>query len=523
MHPPESESAQPSLTVAFSARTDVGRVRAANEDNFLIDRRLRLHIVCDGLGGHRGGEVASATAVNVVREELLRQRELLEGFERGDSQVSESVIHALLRDAVTEANHRIHERGRMTPSQRGMGTTLSLLVVVRDRVLIAHVGDTRVYRMRGKSLTQLTRDHSLESELEQGLLISPAQLEGLEGQYRNQVTRAVGVFPTVDVDLLTFEARPGDRFLLCSDGLHGLVDDLTLSHLLDDQDVSNIAERMVDLANVRGGRDNITALVLELGAPTPVLKTSPTLTHWLPVLRACPLLRELAEPDLTLILPELEERHLMTGESLVHHAEPLSLPGLCIVATGELEVFRHGESVAILRTHDYFGEDTLLAERPRDASIIANTATTVLLLNRSIFEQLQQREPGAALRLALSIARCLGRRLETMSRELGPRLLFEPAGAMTRPMPRPQTNPRALVDTEPDASPRAALEDATNQLSRKPRTGERRIGGIQTRPAMPNSGRHTRPLPRPAGEIGVDLSDIRPEPPPLPAKLRKED
>src|ERR1700691_5022432 len=155
-------------SLRFYAATDVGRVRDHNEDNFLVDKKLALFIVADGMGGHAAGEIASAIAVRVMHEEVRRERELLDAYARrepGDDKVTRRDIVALLEQAVQRASSKVHEEAATDPNKRGMGTTLSALLIVGDQGFIAHVGDSRIYLIRGERVEQLTEDHTVVNEL----------------------------------------------------------------------------------------------------------------------------------------------------------------------------------------------------------------------------------------------------------------------------------------------------------------------------------------------------------------------
>src|SRR3954464_12908911 len=201
------------------ARTDVGRVRDHNEDNFLVDRKIGLFVVADGMGGHASGEVASAVAVHALREALKKDADFIEDFLKDDKSVRPEDIKNLLDAALRAANLAVFNEARADPEKRGMGTTMSALMLLNAHGFIAHVGDSRVYMVRGGEVRMLTEDHSVLNELKRRGKLKPELLEKM--QIKNAVTRAVGVFETVDVDMFHFLVAPGDRFVLCSDGLHG--------------------------------------------------------------------------------------------------------------------------------------------------------------------------------------------------------------------------------------------------------------------------------------------------------------
>ncbi|HHH10744.1 MAG TPA: Stp1/IreP family PP2C-type Ser/Thr phosphatase, partial [Sorangium sp.] len=249
------------------ASTDVGRKRKHNEDNFLIDNELRLFIVADGMGGHAAGEVASAMAVQCIRDSIAANaKKLADRAKRAAaSGVTIKSILSLLEAAVQRASARIHEEARKDRKKRGMGTTVSLILFLGSHGFVAHVGDSRIYLMRNKTVHQVTEDHTIANELMKLGMVTPEQLAQVPR--KNAITRAVGVYEHVEVDTMTLEVLPNDRFLLASDGLTGYLDDagVRLAELLQEQDGQACVQAMIDYANARGGKDNVTAMLIKLG------------------------------------------------------------------------------------------------------------------------------------------------------------------------------------------------------------------------------------------------------------------
>jgi len=229
-----------------AGRTDVGRQRSANEDSLVV--RPPLFAVADGMGGAQAGEVASAVAVDAV-----------EGAKE-----SSDPPEAQLADIVREANRRIYDLAVADESRRGMGTTLTLAKLHGDEVSLAHVGDSRAYRLREGKLKQLTRDHSLVAELERSGQITPEAAE--HHPQRSIITRALGPEPDVEVDTYTLAGREGDLFLICSDGLTSMISDEEMASILRSAgSLDEAADELVRAANQSGGKDNITVILFRLG------------------------------------------------------------------------------------------------------------------------------------------------------------------------------------------------------------------------------------------------------------------
>jgi PPM family protein phosphatase len=232
--------------VEQAGRTDVGRQRSANEDSLVVSPPL--FAVADGMGGAKAGEVASALAVEAV-----------EGATESDAPVETQ-----LAGIVREANRRIYELAAADESRRGMGTTMTLAKLHGDEVSLAHVGDSRAYRLRGGELEQLTRDHSLVAELERTGQITAEAAE--HHPQRSIITRALGPEPDVEVDTYTLTGREGDLFLICSDGLTSMIsDDEVAAILRSSGPLDEVAEALVRSANQSGGKDNITVILFRLG------------------------------------------------------------------------------------------------------------------------------------------------------------------------------------------------------------------------------------------------------------------
>lgn len=249
-------------------QTDVGLRRDHNEDSIGDDLPLGLVVLADGMGGYKGGEVASAMAVNLVMEEVRRVvKEHPPGDVDEDSGYARGSL--ALRDAIRKANAAIYQAAQSQPRYQGMGTTLVAALFYDNRVSIAHVGDSRMYRLREGHLQQVTADHSLLQELVDRGFYTPE--EALKSVQKNLVTRAIGVEPTVREDVQEEPVLPGDLYLLCSDGLSDLVSDEDISLTLARQsaNLDSAADTLIQMANRKGGTDNISVLLVKALKPFP--------------------------------------------------------------------------------------------------------------------------------------------------------------------------------------------------------------------------------------------------------------
>jgi PPM family protein phosphatase len=233
-----------SLRLIAGSATDVGRVRSGNEDAYLVDEGIGLIAVADGMGGHQAGEVASSTALEALRTAVTG----------GEA----------LREAIVFANDAVWEKSGADEGLRGMGTTLTAgTMAAGGTLLIGHVGDSRAYLLRDGGLEQVTSDHSVVAELIEAGELTQEQAE-LDPR-RSMITRALGVEPGIDVDVIPLQLRPGDRVLLCSDGLTTMVrEEEILAILRREVDPTRAAGALVDAANANGGADNITTVVVDV-------------------------------------------------------------------------------------------------------------------------------------------------------------------------------------------------------------------------------------------------------------------
>ena len=245
------------MRVTSCGMTDVGVKRTNNEDNYLINEELQLFVVCDGMGGHVGGEFASAIAVNTV-EEVISAMEFQPSSPSGPVDAAD-VLREKLRYAVRLAGKRIYEKALEEPEYKGMGTTCLALLVAAGNAYLAHVGDSRGYIVREGRIEQLTEDHSLVNEKIKAGLLTPEQAK--THKLKNIITRSLGYMEDVEVDLQVRALRRGDRYVLCSDGLSNLLDTTEIGDAVLEYGPQESVRRLIQIACDRGGDDNITTIV----------------------------------------------------------------------------------------------------------------------------------------------------------------------------------------------------------------------------------------------------------------------
>ncbi len=248
------------MHIRSAGQSDVGKVREKNEDAFLCRDALGLYVVADGMGGHVGGKTASNLAVQTIEASLAGVA--------ADSSSSYTHLPRQLAGAVRAACTAIYDRAQIERELRGMGTTCTLLLLRADRAVVAHVGDSRCYLIRNNRPTLITDDHSLVNEQIKSGLLSPEQ--AASSRLKNIITRSVGFERDVAVDTFSMPIEPDDIYLLCSDGLTNMVQEREVASCIEAHPLAEVPERLIALANSRGGDDNVTVVCVQAGAEASV-------------------------------------------------------------------------------------------------------------------------------------------------------------------------------------------------------------------------------------------------------------
>jgi protein phosphatase len=243
--------------------TDPGMVRSNNEDSTAADPANGLVVLADGMGGYNAGEVASGMATTLITTEMAQILQNVRPYDivPGSNTV---VAESLLRDQVIKANTSIFQAAQSQPQYAGMGTTLVVCLFYDNRMMVAHLGDSRLYRSRDGQFGQVTRDHSLLQEQLDAGLITPELAK--TAQHKNLVTRALGIEPTVEPEIHEYHTKPGDIYLLCSDGLCDMVEDEDIAMALSmlGANLKLAAQQLVQMANDNGGRDNVSVILVRV-------------------------------------------------------------------------------------------------------------------------------------------------------------------------------------------------------------------------------------------------------------------
>jgi serine/threonine protein phosphatase PrpC len=398
------------MTIRAAALTDVGMEREQNEDALCLDNERGLYIVADGVGGSRAGEVASRISVELtyqlVSDAIDRPRAASDPRSRG------AQIAAAMRHAVTAASEAVYTAGRTRDEYRGMACTVVMLHIEGNEAIAASVGDSRLYLVRDGELRLLTEDHTIVREMLLRGMLSPEQAR--DHQYRSVLSRSVGDRPTVDVDVLQLEILPGDRFLLCSDGLSDMLPDSELLDVLDAEPPERAVHTLVALANEAGGYDNITAIAVEVSEGTDSPDTVP-LEQKVVLLGHVFLFRELSFQECVRLLRLLEERRFAAGDAITVEGEPGDT--LFVVVSGECDVTQRGVHLTTIGAGGHFGEFGLIRDGERTATVTATSAVRALALSRQAFHRIMHEESRVAARLSWAFLQNMAERLVEVSRD----------------------------------------------------------------------------------------------------------
>jgi serine/threonine protein phosphatase PrpC len=360
--------------VTTSAGMSDRNLRDNNEDAFVIDESLGLYVVADGVGGHQAGEVASTMTVTRVREAVAAAK----------ARTPVPPAAGVLSSAIETACREVYERAKSGPQHAGMGTTCTALLLEGDVAVMAHVGDSRLYLLRDAELSQISTDHTLAAELYRGGVISREKVDS--HPHSHVLTRSIGSQSSVLVETLQLDLRPGDTYLLCSDGLAPALGRSDLPEIIERAgSLSEAVGQLIGFAKEDGASDNITAVLVRCHSETAPASSS------VAALRSVPLLARLTTADLHRVAAEMTTIHPTAGTVLATRGEPTA--GLFVVVDGTLRWALTAEDYALLERGAGIGQTTLLRGRRSPGQLTAETDAKVLQLSTSAFRHLVRRRP----------------------------------------------------------------------------------------------------------------------------------
>lgn len=398
------------------AATDTGRARKANEDSYLDVPELGLVAVADGMGGYKRGDVASEMACRVLRETIEGGAAVLAAYRKGATEERREAVMELLETAVQLACRQIHEASLSLAGEGGrMGTTLDAVLVVGSTAFLVHVGDGRVYLWRGGELHALTEDHTLvQQQLNEGL-IDEAQARAATN--KNVITRALGVFSSVLIDSLVFELDPRDRFLLCSDGLHRYFGRRELGVVLEQGGPDAASRSFIQIANERGGRDNITVVVAGLASDeTQVNEEDDRTQQRMAVLRQVDIFQSCTYRQLLEFALRAREINVSGGQVLFEDGQ--AGDEFFVLVEGEVAIDKGEMRLTTLRPGHYFGELALIDRPVRSATARAMSNCRLLVIDRTSFIRLIRQDTALGAAVLMQMLRKVAQHLRLSNERL---------------------------------------------------------------------------------------------------------
>ena len=404
------------MFITSASLTDVGIIRDSNEDYMIVDESLNAFIVCDGVGGHEHGEVASSEAAKFAIQHLQEHRQIIDRF--SDSADAREKIDELLIKAVQGAGRHIWGLAKDQPDSSRMGTTCTLLLIIKDKGFMAHVGDSRLVMQRKGETHQLSDDHTYLAEVLQKSELTEEQRK--KHPMRNVVTRALGQSEIVMVDTLLFDVLPDDTFLLCSDGLHQYVYQAgELLSELSNENLKDIPQKLIKLANDRGGSDNITAIIVRAELQGANVNAQRERTQQvnlrLMTMKHVDLFRYLSHKEILQMQNLAESIELDAREAVLTEGETCN--ALYIILEGEISIERGGILITTLSAGSHFGEMALLSARPRSATVRTTKPTKIMRITRARFNDLIRKQPVLGVKLLWNFSQVLSIRLEATTEE----------------------------------------------------------------------------------------------------------
>ncbi|MCU0698631.1 MAG: protein phosphatase 2C domain-containing protein [Myxococcaceae bacterium] len=397
-------------------RVDVGRVRPRNEDYVFVDESLGLAIVADGVGGHRAGDRAARLAAEACAQALVNQRWAIESVRRGDKQVDREDLGRFVRHALKAASKQIYLEAQANPDCAGMSSTCTLFLDLGPFGLLAHVGDSRAYLVRDDEVALVTTDHVVAT-VAQGD-------EGPKRVKRRVLARAVGHAPDVEVDVSWVTLEPQDRLVLCSDGLSDLLaSNAELPESLEAFGAQAAPEVLVDLANTRGGRDNISVVVVDVADAPQVPSTWPSLREQLHILRELPPFQRLSYLELELLRTSARVDNVAPAAIIAYPDEE---PSMAVVIKGTVELNYGSGEALLVGPGGLLGETCLTQNGAWPYVALAREDVTLVAVPATVVRHLLETRPRASARVMWEFLSVMSARASDIGRNAAHRVHLAP-------------------------------------------------------------------------------------------------
>ncbi len=383
------------MRVLGTGMSDTGVIRPNNEDYFHVDNELSLYIVCDGVGGSKCGEVASKMAAESCAEFIRNNKRLISDYYCTND---ESLVIDLMHHAISEACLKVYTAGMNSKKYSGMATTLTALLFLNQKAVLGHVGDSRCYLARNNQVHAVTEDHTLGKEMRERGSMSEEEIKSQKLDHI--LNRCIGHYQNVEIDTLFFDILPGDQLILCSDGLHNyLREPIQLLPMLESDEQSTSLKRMLEFAIHSGGRDNITAILVEMKLEESLymnfdVDKAELLNDFL-FLSNIYLFKNLNFIRMNRILNKCETREFEEGAIVCPKGE--SPKGIYILFNGQIEMedIEHHE----LQRGDYFGHQSLMFDHKLPYNVKATKKSSLLYISSTNYQKLCRTHPKFGVKL----------------------------------------------------------------------------------------------------------------------------
>jgi len=391
-----------------TAASHIGLVKKCNEDACIVDNDHGVYIVCDGLGGHAAGEVASHLAATTAYMHILEQRQK---NPRIFSEPTEQDAINLITGALGAANGVVWSVAQSKPKSSGMATTIVMAVSMGTHMVVAHVGDSRAYLVRQGACHRLTDDHTVMAAMSKWAFdpTGGTPRRGLGGQ----LMRALGFYNSVQVDVLFCEVADYDRFVLMTDGVTDMIEESHVVKTILDTPTEQLAAKFVELANTAGGRDNVTVVTASVKPHDPPRRIA---IRKVQVLQKMPLFAQLDYVEAIRVLNSAGGLAFKKGEVIVREGD--TDQRLFILLTGAVDIRKNGTTVTTLKEMDFFGEMSLIDGEPRSADVVGAADGGMLVFSRNSIESLLTVEPALAVRVLWPLCQLINQRLRATSQQL---------------------------------------------------------------------------------------------------------
>lgn len=401
-----------------AARTDVGRVRTNNEDAYFMSVDDGIYVVCDGMGGHNAGEVASQMTCDIVARELKSENTLkaMAKFRESGQTKDSKALRKLMEAAITTACREVFATASKDSEKAGMGTTCTAVMLAdHGKGILGHVGDSRLYVMRRETVHQLSEDHTYVNELVKRGIINRSEAQ--DHPQGNVLSRALGVQPSVPVDTMIFDIDPGDTYMLCSDGVYNYYGQhQELAAPLSNFNLTAGIGQVVDTALERGGHDNATVVAFRFsdqGAPDSAAIAA---DERIAILKQIPVFSHLNYNELVKVLGLTQIDKFEAGSEII--SEGQTGEEMYVVLSGDTEILKGGEVITTLPAGVHLGEMAMVDNAPRSATARAKNDCNVLTMKRGEFFSIVRSEPVIATKLLWSLVQVLSGRLRDTNEAL---------------------------------------------------------------------------------------------------------